>query len=151
MERYIFQVSMSQTNINEDPDYLHLLIPVICPRGFPVPPAPTPTTTISPVTLITTLAHTVNDTRLYFEPHTDSLATSLVQAFTSIQGASHDHLFHKVWGQTTTVPFFLLLVLAPLINFKSPTFFTKFNALGKCYIVINISVGQCKKNVTPVH
>ena len=39
--------------------------------------------------------------------------------------------FHKYWDIQKTVPFFLLVVLLPLINFKSPTFFTKFNALGE--------------------
>jgi len=41
-----------------------------------------------------------------------------------------DKMFHDIWN-LHNVPFFLLLVLVPLINFKSPTFFTKFNALGK--------------------
>ncbi|ESP05169.1 hypothetical protein LOTGIDRAFT_227847 [Lottia gigantea] len=43
-------------------------------------------------------------------------------------------VFEEVWSETKTVPFFLLLVLAPIINFKSPTFFTKFNALGTCSV-----------------
>ena len=38
--------------------------------------------------------------------------------------------FNKVWQQTLTVPFILVVLLGPLVNFKSPTFFTKFNALG---------------------
>ncbi|KAJ8039714.1 Sodium-coupled neutral amino acid transporter 9-like [Holothuria leucospilota] len=38
--------------------------------------------------------------------------------------------FDSVWNKTDTVPFFLLFLVVPLINFKSPTFFTKFNALG---------------------
>ncbi|KAK6188589.1 hypothetical protein SNE40_004735 [Patella caerulea] len=38
--------------------------------------------------------------------------------------------FYKIWDEQMTVPFFLILVLFPIINFKSPTFFTKFNALG---------------------
>lgn len=41
-----------------------------------------------------------------------------------------DSIFHQYWDLQKTVPFFLLIVLLPLINFKSPTFFTKFNALG---------------------
>ncbi|XP_074640915.1 neutral amino acid transporter 9-like isoform X2 [Tubulanus polymorphus] len=39
-------------------------------------------------------------------------------------------IFHKVWDQVKTVPFFLIAAVFPLINFKSPTFFTKFNSLG---------------------
>ena len=51
-------------------------------------------------------------------------------------GSSHSHgeEFDKVWNVHYTVPFFLILVLGPLVNFKSPTFFTKFNALGKIYL-----------------
>ncbi|XP_059162511.1 sodium-coupled neutral amino acid transporter 9 homolog [Physella acuta] len=39
-------------------------------------------------------------------------------------------LFGKVWDETKTVPLFLIVLVFPLINFKSPTFFTKFNSLG---------------------
>ncbi|XP_071952040.1 neutral amino acid transporter 9-like isoform X2 [Antedon mediterranea] len=39
-------------------------------------------------------------------------------------------MFDKVWSETDTVPLYLLIIIFPLINFKSPTFFTKFNALG---------------------
>jgi len=49
--------------------------------------------------------------------------------------------FDKVWGQFTTVPLFLILVLFPLVNLKSATFFTKFNSLGTISILfIAISV-----------
>lgn len=43
--------------------------------------------------------------------------------------------YEKVWGQFTTVPFFLILVLFPLINLQSVTFFTKFNSLGTVSII----------------
>ena len=46
--------------------------------------------------------------------------------------------YGRVWRQDLTVPLFLIVVLFPLINFKSPTFFTKLNALGTyCYFVCN--------------
>ncbi|XP_041358172.1 sodium-coupled neutral amino acid transporter 9-like [Gigantopelta aegis] len=51
--------------------------------------------------------------------------------------------FSKVWDEQMTVPFFLVLMLLPLLNFKSPTFFTKFNALGTisvAYLVSFVSV-----------
>eukprot|EP00918_Siedleckia_nematoides_P045971 GHVU01100803.1.p1 GENE.GHVU01100803.1~~GHVU01100803.1.p1 ORF type:complete len:581 (+),score=22.61 GHVU01100803.1:81-1823(+) len=48
-------------------------------------------------------------------------------------------IFNKVWSQTHTVPFFLVAFLAPLINFKSPTFFTKFNALGTVSVLYILS------------
>ncbi|XP_067940782.1 neutral amino acid transporter 9-like [Watersipora subatra] len=46
-----------------------------------------------------------------------------------------DVTFHNVWDLQKTVPFFLLVILVPLINFKSPTFLTKFNALGTISVV----------------
>ena len=51
---------------------------------------------------------------------------------------THDATFFKWWDEQKTVPIMLIAVILPLINFKSPTFFTKFNALGKyVYILIN--------------
>ena len=46
--------------------------------------------------------------------------------------------FDKIWGQYSTVPLFLILILFPLVNLKSATFFTKFNALGKSQAVQQI-------------
>ncbi|XP_076309657.1 sodium-coupled neutral amino acid transporter 9 homolog isoform X11 [Tachypleus tridentatus] len=43
---------------------------------------------------------------------------------------SNDDLFYKIWNVDLTVPFFLLIIIFPVVNLKSPTFFTKFNALG---------------------
>jgi sodium-coupled neutral amino acid transporter 9 len=40
-------------------------------------------------------------------------------------------MYTKVWGLTTTVPIFIIVIIGPLINFRSVTFFTKFNSLGK--------------------
>ena len=38
--------------------------------------------------------------------------------------------FFDYWDKQKTVPFFLVIIIFPLMNIKSPTFFTKFNALG---------------------
>lgn len=61
-----------------------------------------------------------------------------------ISSHAHDEEFDKVWNVAYSVPFFLILVLGPLVNFKSPTFFTKFNALGTlsvtylvCFVITN--------------
>lgn len=43
--------------------------------------------------------------------------------------------YEMIWGQFTTVPFFLILVLFPIINLKSVTLFTKFNSLGTVSIM----------------
>lgn len=42
-----------------------------------------------------------------------------------------------VWDLRNTVPMFLALLIFPLLNFNSTTFFTKFNSLGE-YIYIYI-------------
>ncbi|XP_064624840.1 neutral amino acid transporter 9-like [Lineus longissimus] len=55
-------------------------------------------------------------------PHTTEVVVEILQS-------SYD-TFTKWWSMTDTVPFYLILVLGPLINFRSPTFFAKFNSLG---------------------
>ncbi|XP_065199591.1 sodium-coupled neutral amino acid transporter 9 homolog isoform X2 [Planococcus citri] len=44
-------------------------------------------------------------------------------------------LFQKVWNLETTVPLFLVIIVAPLLNFKSATFFTKFNSIGTLSVI----------------
>lgn len=39
--------------------------------------------------------------------------------------------FEMWWNKSKTVPFYLIGLLLPLLNFKSPSFFAKFNILGK--------------------
>ncbi|XP_019878465.1 sodium-coupled neutral amino acid transporter 9 homolog isoform X1 [Aethina tumida] len=51
--------------------------------------------------------------------------------------------FEKYWDLYATVPIFLALIMFPMLNFKSPTFFTKFNSLGTIsvgFIVIFVAV-----------
>ncbi|RZF40857.1 hypothetical protein LSTR_LSTR003367 [Laodelphax striatellus] len=38
--------------------------------------------------------------------------------------------FDMIWDLHRTVPLYLVLILFPVLNFKSPTFFTKFTSLG---------------------
>ncbi|RZC35815.1 sodium-coupled neutral amino acid transporter 9, partial [Asbolus verrucosus] len=38
--------------------------------------------------------------------------------------------FNKIWDLYSTVPVILGLIMFPMLNWKSPTFFTKFNSLG---------------------
>ena len=45
-----------------------------------------------------------------------------------------DSSFDRIWDQYSTVPLFLIIIMFPLINLKSATFFTKFNALGKSFL-----------------
>lgn len=41
--------------------------------------------------------------------------------------------FEQFWDLYSTVPVILGVIMFPLLNFKSPTFFTKFNSFGKCW------------------
>ncbi|XP_019351624.1 neutral amino acid transporter 9 isoform X2 [Alligator mississippiensis] len=43
--------------------------------------------------------------------------------------------FEMWWGKSKTVPFYLIVVLLPLLNLKSPSFFAKFNVLGTVSVV----------------
>ncbi|KDR15632.1 sodium-coupled neutral amino acid transporter 9-like [Zootermopsis nevadensis] len=47
-------------------------------------------------------------------------------------------IYNKVWDLTTTVPIFLILIIGPLINFRSVTFFTKFNSLGTLSVMYTL-------------
>ncbi|XP_039286782.1 sodium-coupled neutral amino acid transporter 9 homolog isoform X2 [Nilaparvata lugens] len=52
--------------------------------------------------------------------------------FTSAESRAeeaHD-TFNSIWNLHRTVPLYLILILFPVLNFKSPTFFTKFTSLG---------------------
>ncbi|XP_074032317.1 neutral amino acid transporter 9 isoform X2 [Leptinotarsa decemlineata] len=52
-------------------------------------------------------------------------------------------IFDKIWSLYRTVPVFLAVLIFPLLNFKSPTFFTKFNSLGTisvAYLLIFVLV-----------
>ncbi|XP_077863238.1 neutral amino acid transporter 9-like [Saccoglossus kowalevskii] len=91
---------------------------ILCP-GLPPYVPPTPSTNI-----------------------TLSLTTqSLLSLDTSSNAVEHnsEDVFNKVWQQTLTIPFFLCVLLFPLLNFKSPTFFTKFNALGTVCVIYILS------------
>ncbi|CAB4016815.1 sodium-coupled neutral amino acid transporter 9-like, partial [Paramuricea clavata] len=46
-----------------------------------------------------------------------------------------DKGFFDYWDKQKTVPFFLVIIIFPLMNIKSPTFFTKFNALGTICVI----------------
>lgn len=58
--------------------------------------------------------------------------------------------FDKFWTLRGTVPVYLAVALFPLMNFKSPTFFTKFNVLGTSqflFFYFFIWIFKIKKNL----
>ncbi|XP_038177977.1 sodium-coupled neutral amino acid transporter 9 isoform X1 [Arvicola amphibius] len=51
--------------------------------------------------------------------------------------------FEKWWDKSKTVPFYLIGLLLPLLNFKSPSFFSKFNILGTVsvlYLIVLVTL-----------
>ncbi|XP_022319194.2 neutral amino acid transporter 9-like [Crassostrea virginica] len=64
---------------------------------------------------------------------------------------SHESVYDRVWDENYTVPFFLICVLGPLINFRSPTFFTKFNALGTFSVAYLVSFVAVKAHQWGFH
>ncbi|XP_039211574.1 sodium-coupled neutral amino acid transporter 9 isoform X2 [Crotalus tigris] len=61
--------------------------------------------------------------------------------FTSTSAAEFEE-FEKWWDKSKTVPFYLTIILL-LLNFKSPSFFAKFNILGTVsviYLVILVTM-----------
>ncbi|XP_048359041.1 sodium-coupled neutral amino acid transporter 9 [Sphaerodactylus townsendi] len=43
--------------------------------------------------------------------------------------------FETWWNKSRTVPLYLIAILLPLLNFKSPSFFAKFNILGTVSVI----------------
>nr|CAH7726203.1 unnamed protein product [Callosobruchus chinensis] len=51
--------------------------------------------------------------------------------------------FYNIWDLYSTVPVILAVIMFPILNFKSPTFFTKFNSLGTIsvtYLLIFVAI-----------
>lgn len=63
--------------------------------------------------------------------HTPADITNNSYTLNSFASANDSTIFSKLWSIDRTVPFYLVVLIFPLLNFKSPTFFTKFNCLGK--------------------
>ncbi|KAG5889545.1 hypothetical protein JTB14_024953 [Gonioctena quinquepunctata] len=61
----------------------------------------------------------------------------------ALQGPLNPSNFDSVWDLYSTVPVFLAVLMFPLLNFKSPTFFTKFNSFGTlsvAYLLIFVAI-----------
>ncbi|XP_052123756.1 sodium-coupled neutral amino acid transporter 9 homolog [Frankliniella occidentalis] len=74
---------------------------------------------------------------------TSALAGASVAAPGDPATLAEEDTFHQWWNLESNVPIYLVLIMAPLMNFKSATFFTKFNSLGTLsvlYLLIFILV-----------
>ncbi|CAL8381444.1 unnamed protein product [Arctogadus glacialis] len=59
-----------------------------------------------------------------YQLHNSSMDISITSNNTS------DALFHFWWSKTNTIPFYLIILLLPLLNFRSASFFARFTFLG---------------------
>ncbi|XP_032624897.1 neutral amino acid transporter 9 isoform X2 [Chelonoidis abingdonii] len=55
--------------------------------------------------------------------------------FPFVNNTTGFELFEEWWSKSRTVPFYLIIVVLPLLNLKSPSFFAKFNILGTVSVV----------------
>ncbi|KAJ7412090.1 hypothetical protein BTVI_47629 [Pitangus sulphuratus] len=60
-------------------------------------------------------------------------------------------LFEKWWDKSQTVPFYLIAVLLPMLNLKSPSFFAKFNVLGTVSVVYLVFLVTVKAAHMGIH
>uniref|UniRef100_A0A672TPV5 Neutral amino acid transporter 9 n=1 Tax=Strigops habroptila TaxID=2489341 RepID=A0A672TPV5_STRHB len=60
-------------------------------------------------------------------------------------------LFEKWWNKSQTVPFYLIAILLPLLNLKSPSFFAKFNVLGTVSVVYLVFLVTVKAARLGIH
>ncbi|XP_060047032.1 neutral amino acid transporter 9 isoform X4 [Erinaceus europaeus] len=59
--------------------------------------------------------------------------------------------FEEWWNKSRTVPLYLIGLLLPLLNFKSPSFFSKFNILGTVSVVYLIILVTVKASYLGFH
>ncbi|KAG5834396.1 sodium-coupled neutral amino acid transporter 9 isoform X1 [Anguilla anguilla] len=66
------------------------------------------------------------------EDHGNNCSVSLFYLSSNGTGAP---LFDRWWSKTNTVPFYLIILLLPLLNFRSASFFARFTFLGTISVV----------------
>lgn len=64
---------------------------------------------------------------------------------------SEESMFDVLWNPTRTVPAWLLILIFPLISIRSPTFFTKFTALGTVSILYIFILTFAKAGIWGIH
>ncbi|XP_062410580.1 neutral amino acid transporter 9 [Sardina pilchardus] len=75
-------------------------------------------------------------------PDTDHGGNATVQLHGS--GNSSTAVFDQWWSKTNTIPLYLILLLFPLLNFRSASFFARFTFLGTISVVYLIGLVTLK-------
>ncbi|XP_063067378.1 neutral amino acid transporter 9 [Engraulis encrasicolus] len=76
-------------------------------------------------------------------PDTDHGSNLSVAVTVTGSGNSTAEVFDHWWSKTNTIPFYLILLLFPLLNFKSASFFARFTFLGTAsviYLIVLVTV-----------
>ncbi|CAL1532163.1 unnamed protein product [Lymnaea stagnalis] len=86
-----------------------------------------------------------------FNDHKNKLISATCDNKTAIV-VYNGNLFDKMWDETKTIPFYLVVLIFPIINLKSPTFFTKFNSFGTLFVIylavfVLVKAGQWGINI----
>lgn len=62
--------------------------------------------------------------------------------------------FRRWWSLESNVPIYLILIMAPLMNFKSATFFTKFNSIGEAKVFLAFmacTISISRSDINPIY
>ncbi|XP_035216222.1 sodium-coupled neutral amino acid transporter 9 homolog [Stegodyphus dumicola] len=80
---------------------------------------------------------TLNDSNYtdVYCPSATPLNNSFSVPYLSDHSNSTKEIFYQYWEMDGTIPFYIAACFAPLVSLKSPTFFTKLNALGTLSVV----------------
>ncbi|GBN24553.1 Sodium-coupled neutral amino acid transporter 9 [Araneus ventricosus] len=57
----------------------------------------------------------------------------------SHDGNSTSDVFYNYWNMQRTIPFYIAIFFIPFVSLKSPTFFSKLNALGTLAVIVLIA------------
>ncbi|KAI4878837.1 hypothetical protein NFI96_033552 [Prochilodus magdalenae] len=68
-------------------------------------------------------------------PDVDPHRNSSITLHYSSDNSTDSTLFDRWWSKTNTIPFYLIILLLPLLNFRSASFFARFTFLGTISVV----------------
>ncbi|XP_046873212.1 sodium-coupled neutral amino acid transporter 9 isoform X1 [Hypomesus transpacificus] len=78
-------------------------------------------------------------------------SSSFNMNYLSASNSSDTALFDRYWSKTNTVPFYLIVLLLPLLNFRSASFFARFTFLGTISVIYLICLVTWKAFHLGIH
>lgn len=77
-------------------------------------------------------------------PDLDSDENSTISQHYIMDNGTDTALFDHWWNKTKTIPFYLIILLLPLLNFRSASFFARFTFLGTISVIYLIALVTVK-------